>query len=689
MSDPEAFTRFHLTYAQRPVGRLAVLTMDNGADHTRPSTFDARALASLSTALDALEADDEVVGLLVTGKPFIFAAGADLHEFVGMDAAGARAAARAGHALFSRLQALPCTTVAAINGVCLGGGLELALHCDARTLSTGARMLGFPEVFLSIFPAWGGTQLAPRLVGAPAAIQTIVVDPLDNNRTMRPAQALERGFVDRLYDGATFLDDSVELLERLVGGEESLDRAAVDPTDGLEEALAHARAVADGRTGGATRAPYVALELIEHAARGGDLEEGRRREQELLAELLPARQAQASVYAFGLVQQRVKRQPGRPDAAPRPVRRAAIVGAGLMGAQLAALHLQRLEVPLVVKDVDEAVLDRCRGHVEGELDRQVERGRLAEGRARFLKGLVDYTTSMDALADADWVLEAVPERLEVKQRVLAEVERVVDPGAVLATNTSSLSVAQMASALAHPSRLVGFHLFNPVAILPLVELIRWDGVADTALATAFELAGRLRKSAVLCADAPAFVVNRLLLRSTATAMAALRRGSSPQEIDDAMRGLGLPMGPFVLLGLVGPQVVLHTAETLAEAFGERFAVDDHLRAVVATGLPGIYDWEHGGVVHPEVAAAIEVDPDASPPSAEEIRRSVLEATADEARRMLDEGVVADARDLDTALLLGAGWPFFNGGVCKLLDQTGVSVEVSGRTLLTDEDAALG
>jgi 3-hydroxyacyl-CoA dehydrogenase/enoyl-CoA hydratase/carnithine racemase len=678
-------TRFHLTYADRPVGRIALLTMDNGADHTKPNTFGGEALTSLGTALDELEAADDVAGLLLTGKPFIFAVGADLKSFTGVTTDLARQAGKLGHDVFARLQALPFPTVAAINGACMGGGLEIALHCDARTLSTGAQVLAFPEVFLSILPAWGGTQLAPRIVGIRNAIDTIIINPLNSNRTMSPKEAFERGYADRFYDSATFLDDSVAFLERLIAGEETIDRSGLDPMEGFEEARNNALGMIEGKTAGATPAPMRALELLEFAARGGDLAEGRVKEQEALAELLPARHAQATVYAFNLTQQRVKKQPGKPDVPARRITKAAIVGAGLMGAQIGSLHLQRLEVPLVMKDIDEGVLGRCREHIEGELDKRVAKGRMKPGKADFLKSLVTYTTSYDDVAGADWVMEAVLERMDLKQAIFADLEQVLDEGAVLATNTSSLSITEMAAGLQHPERVVGFHFFNPVAVLPLVEVIRPGQVSDEALSTAFDVAKKLRKSAVLCTDAPAFIVNRLLTRFLGGSIEALRSGNSFQEIDDAIRRLGLPMGPFVLLGLVGLQVALHTAETLEEAFGERFAIDPAFREIASSGRPSIYDWSAGGAVFDDIAAAVQVEEGATPLTADEIRAKAVEAVADEARRMLDDGVVADARDIDTAMLLGAGWPFFNGGICLYLDQTGVSERLFGRPFVTAED----
>jgi len=683
----ELVTHFKLSYVDSPrAGRLALLTMDNGEDHRKPNTFGAGGLASLEAALDALAGQSDVKGLLLTGKPFIFAVGADLTAFEGADSEAAREGGRRGHHAFGRLAALPFPTVAAVNGACMGGGLEIALHCDARTLSTAAAAVAFPEVFLSIFPAWGGTQLTSRLIGAAGALKAIVELPLDNNRTMKPRQAFEAGLADRLMPAVDFHESSLAFLEDLVTDEVTLDRPT-PATEGLDEALASARAAAQARTHGATRAPAAAIDLIEFAARGGDLGEGLRREEDALAELLPARQAQAAVYAFGLTQQRVKRQPGKPNAAPRDIRKLAVIGAGLMGAQLGALFLQRYEVPLVMTDIDAGVLGRAREAIEGELDKRVQRGRLGAGRAAFLKSIVTYTTDYADLAGADLVLEAVVEVLDVKRRILAEVERHVDPGCVLATNTSALSVSAMGEGLAHPERVAGLHFFNPVSVLPLVEVVRGDATSDEALSTVFAVAKRLGKSAVACADHPAFVVNRLLTRFMGACGEAVSRGSDFADVDDAIKALGLPMGPFELLGLVGPRVAAHVGQTLHDAYPDRFALDENFAMLGESGLPGIYDWQRGRVPYSQVArdwqrAGGERLGD------EQIRTLALEAIADEARHLLDEGVVADARDIDTCMLLGAGWPFFNGGICKYLDQTGVSDRLFGRPLITEVDAAL-
>ena len=685
----ELVTSCKVTYLDsREAGRLAILTLDNGADHRKPNTFGERSLASLRAAVEEVAAQADVKGLLLTGKPFVFAAGADLGAFEGMDEAGAREAARRGHDVFGRLRDLAFPTLAAINGVCMGGALELALHCDYRTLSASAAGVAFPEVFLSIVPAWGGTQLTPAIAGAVNALTVIVGNPLSNNRVLRAEQAAQLGLADRLLPATDFFEASLATLESLVTGQ--LPLPARDPsTDGLDEALATARRAADDRVHGATRAPYVAIDLIEFAARGGDLAEGLRRETEALAELLPARQAQAAVYSFGLTQQRVKRQPWRPAAAPRRITKVGIVGAGLMGAQLGALFLQRFEVPLVLTDIDAGVLEQARRHIDGELDQRVAKGRLRPGKADHLKSLVTTSTDVADHAGADFVLEAVAEDLGVKQRIFGDLEAVVDAGCILATNTSGLSVTAMAAGLTLPDRVVGFHFFNPVAILPLVEVVRTQATSDEALATAFAAATTLRKSAVPCADTPGFVVNRLLTRFMGACGQAVNHGSGFAEVDDATKELGLPMGPFELLGLVGPVVAAHVARTLHEAYPDRFALDDNFQMLASSGLPGVYDWSKGLVPYREVTERWRVsDVGVQRMTAAEIREAAVEAVADEIVVMLDEGVVADARDIDTCLLLGAGWPFFLGGICKYLDQTGVSQKRFGRALIGATDRAI-
>jgi 3-hydroxyacyl-CoA dehydrogenase/enoyl-CoA hydratase/carnithine racemase len=644
-------TEFKLARA----GDVALVTIDNGEDHTKPTFFGRAALASLDRVLGELERGD-FAAAVVTGKPFIFAAGADLNEFHGAGAELAREGSRAGHDLFRRLARLPFPTVAAINGACLGGGLELALHCRVRTISSAVRHVGFPEVFLGIVPAWGGTQLTPQLVGVAAAVKLIVTNPLRQNRLIDASEAHELGLVDELYEPAEFLDESIALALEL-RDEAARARTVLeqDPAGALRRARAHV----DDTVHGAAPAPYRALELIEGAHSRWSPPEGYRAEEEAVAELLPSRQAQASLYAFDLVERRAKRRPRALGVAPaRKVEKVGIVGAGLMARQIATLVLRRLEVPVVLRDVSGEQVDEALAEIRGGVDRLAAKGRYDEGKAGFLRSIVTGATDYDEFADCDLVLEAVFEELGVKQQVLAEVEELVSQECVLATNTSSLSITDMAAELRHPERVVGMHFFNPVGLMPLLELVRAAKTDDATLATAYEVGSRLRKRMIVVRDAPGFVVNRVLTRMTRVLMDALEHGNSIEETDEAILGLGMPMAPSVLLAMVGPQVANHVLETMNAAFPERFPLSPTL-ANLARGDEEIVVVEH------------------APRTVEEIRRDVLEAVADEIHRLLEEGVATEAADVDTGLLLGAGWPFFLGGITKYLDQTGISQRVIG------------
>jgi 3-hydroxyacyl-CoA dehydrogenase/enoyl-CoA hydratase/carnithine racemase len=649
----EVRTEFKLRRVDTEAGPLALVTIDNGHDHTKPTVFGRSAFESAQRLLAELE-DGDWVAMVLTGKPFVFAVGADMTEFPKISSREeAMEGSRAGHEAFGRIAALPFPTVAAVNGACLGGGLEIALHCDARTISSSVRHFGVPEVFLGIFPAWGGTQLIPRLVDPKTAVKVVVQNPMRQNKMLTGPEAVEAGLADKLLEAVEFLDDSIAYALELV--ERPLERTPPDTSE-MAEVLRRARNQLDDSVHGAAPAPYRALDLIE-GSQGWSIEEGYRAEEEAIADLIMSPQARASLYAFDLVDRRAKQDAGRPDAETRKVRKVGIVGAGLMAAQLATLFLRRLEVPIVLRDLDQEIVDRAVESIREEL----QSGRYSEGKARFLGSLVSGSTGYDGFADCDLVLEAVFEDMGVKREVFAELERVVSPECVLATNTSSLSITEMASELEHPERVAGMHFFNPVAVLPLVEVIRAAETDDATLATVWDTAKKLRKRPVLSADAPAFIVNRVLTRMTTVLMDALENGNTVDETDEAILRLGMPMAPSVLLQMVGPRVAYHVLETLNEAYPDRFPLSETLRNY-AEGREEI---------------AVRGD---SRRSVEEIQRDALEAIADEVNRMLEEGVVADPKDVDTALILGAGWPFFLGGITKHLDQTGVSERVTGSTL---------
>ncbi len=671
-------------------GRTGVLiTLDNGRDHTRPNTLGPRGLAELNAALDAALARDDIAAIAVTGKPFILAAGADLSQLGTVtERDQALAIAEIGHAVYDKLHSSPVPTFGLINGLALGGGLEIALHCHYRTVSAAAPAIALPECFLGLVPGWGGAYLLPNLIGADNAVTVIIENALNQNRMLKGPQAFQLGIADAMFDGADFIEQSLGWAGQIVAGTLQIDRPEPDRGEAWDAAVARGKAIADVKTSGAAPAPYRALELIA-AAKTTDRESGFAAENEALADLVMGEELRASLYAFDLVQKRAKKPAGAPDKSlARPVTKVGIVGAGLMASQLAVLFLRRLQVPVIITDLDQQRVDKGLGYVTAEIDKLAGKGRISPDESNRLKALITGTTDRSDFADCDFVIEAVFEELEVKKQVFGELEGHVSETCLLATNTSSLSVAEMAADLKHPERVIGFHFFNPVAILPLLEVARAEKTDDATTATALAVAKNLKKNAVLVADVSAFVVNRLLVRLMCEINAAVDEGTPVEVADSALRPLGLPMPPFVLAQLVGPAVLLHVNESLHDRFGDRFVISDNLRAIVAAERPGIYDWTADGKPYVSDATLALFTVGDRPSTADQLRDRVLAALAEEIGLMLQEKVVAAPMDIDLCLILGAGWPFHLGGITPYLDREGVSEKVLGQRLLPAGAASL-
>ncbi len=670
---------------------LALVTLDNGKDHTRPNTLGPLTLKEYAETLDSLKrraSNGEIHGVAVTGKQYILAAGADLTnagEIPSRDIA--RQLAQQGHAALGTLNDMGVPSFVFINGLALGGGVEIALNANYRTVDSSIPALALPEVFLGIIPGWGGAWLLPNLIGIENALKVIIENPLKNNRTLKAPEVLELGIADAMFSPATFLEDSIRWADDVISGRIKVKRknepGKIERAVKWDVAINIARKMLESRIGTVAKSPYAALELLK-AAKNTDRATGFAAEDEKLSELITGDQFRASMYAFNLVQKRAKRPAGAPDKSlALPVTKVGVIGAGLMASQFALLFVRRLRVPVVITDLDQARVDKGLDYIRAEIGKLLEKKRISGDEANRLNALISGTTDKADFAECDWVIEAVFEELGIKQDVFAEIEKHVSETTVLATNTSSLSVDQIGSKLAHPERLVGFHFFNPVAVMPLIEVVRAPKTNDATLSTAMVTAAALRKNAVITTDTPGFVVNRILAKLLGEAMHAVDTGTPFEVVDNSITPFGLPMTPFELLELVGLTVGAHVLDTHHAAFPDRFFESDNLHKLAEYGR--IFDRDAKGKITgfdkkaQEIVSSGRTEASMKPMTGDELLRRVEDGLADEIHRMLEAGVVTAPEDIDLCLILGAGWPFQMGGVTPYLDRVGASERVFGST----------
>jgi 3-hydroxyacyl-CoA dehydrogenase/enoyl-CoA hydratase/3-hydroxybutyryl-CoA epimerase len=657
-------------------------------DHPeRPvNVLDEAALGDLEAALGELAGRADVKGVVLeSGKPGSFAAGADVNAIAAVgDREEALRLVRRAHQAFDRLAALRVPTVAAIDGACLGGGLELALACDARLAAEeGETRLAFPEINLGIFPGFGGSQRLPRLVGLSAALDLML-----SGRAVDARRAERMGLVDRAVPRAWLRERAAELLQRLGTRPPGRRRARFRPRGlagwlldanpaGRSLVLQRARREALARTRGNYPAPLALLEVVQHG-QSTPLAEGLRFEAERVADLVVTPECKSLVRLFQL-SERARKDPAGvdPQARPRPVERLGVVGAGVMGGGIAELA-SRQGIRVRVRDIKAEALGLALATARARVDEAGRRrGRPARERDAQMACILP-TLELTGFGLADCVIEAVVEDLDLKRKVFAELEVRVPPTALLATNTSSLSVTELAAGLAHPERAVGFHFFNPVHRMPLVEVVRTPRTADWALLTALALARKLGKTPVVVNDAPGFVVNRILMGYLREAMHLLEEGFAMPAIDRSMRFFGMPMGPFELLDEVGLDVARKVAAVLVRAFPERMSPSPILDRLVEKGRlgrkNGLGFYRHRGarrVPDPQARHVAGLARERPAPPLEHLAEPMVLAMINEAAHCLDAGVVADAGEVDLAMVMGTGFPPFRGGLLRYADTLGV------------------
>ena len=659
-------------------GVLALITLDNSLDHNRPNTFGPQSLLALDAAITAATALNPAA-IALTGKPFIFAAGADLSALSFITSREqSLGIGKLGHDVFRRLGESKIPTFAFINGLALGGGLEVGLHCHYRTLASTA-FTALPEVFLGLVPGWGGATILPKLIGPERAVQVIMLNALNNNTMMKAKDAFKLGVVDAVYEPSDFLERSIAFAANVLNGTTKVERKDYSQDPAWESALATGRAAALKKYGGAEIAsPMKALELIS-AAKSNTLGAGFDAEDLALADLTMSDPLRASLYAFNVIQKKRKKVEGAPKPAlARKVGKVGVVGAGLMASQLALLLLRNLKCPIVMTDIDQERADKGVAWVKNELAKLVEKKRMSAESAARLSLLISGSSDQNTFAGCDFIIEAIFEELSLKQELFKKLETIVSPECVLATNTSSLSVERMSEGLKNPERVVGFHFFNPVAVMPLLEVARTSKTDDATTATAIAVGKELKKTMIICKDAPGFVFNRLLTRFMGEITDAVDEGTSPEVADNAMRSIGFPMSPFQLLDQVGPGVALHVSETLHANLGDRYRISPTMAAMVKEGVRNFYVKNEDGSYGANPAALALIHKGDSPSTAEQVRSRALTALAVEARMMLDEGVVSTAAEIDLCMLMGAGWPMHLGGILPYLDREGISEAACGQ-----------
>jgi 3-hydroxyacyl-CoA dehydrogenase/enoyl-CoA hydratase/3-hydroxybutyryl-CoA epimerase len=684
---------FHLEVG---ADRLATLTFDSPDRKVNVFSRDAfqeleRVIGELSARGAAAGAGAGEIGALVllSGKRSGFIAGADVEEITRVtDPVEAEAGSRVGHRLFSAWQALPFPTIAAIRGTCMGGGLEISLASTYRVASDRPdTRMGLPEVRLGIVPGWGGSTRLPRLIGIAAALDLILT-----GKTVDGRKALKLGLVDALLPEARFLDGvrdfALARLDQPRRDAEEFDFKELllekNPL-GRKILFDQARKKTLEQTRGHYPAPLRAIEVVRVGIEDGE-RAGFDAEARAVAELATSRTAKNLIHVFRLTEA-AKKEAGLPGGTPRDVHATAVLGAGVMGGGIAQLVADQTSLPVRMKDVRDEALASGMQHASKLFNKQVERRRLSAPEARRKMTLLHPTLDFSGFGRVDLVVEAIVENMAVKQEVFAETARHVGDGAILASNTSSLSIAGIGAKTPHPERVVGMHFFNPVDKMPLVEVIAAEGSDPSAVNTVFAFTRKLGKTPILVKDTPGFLVNRLLMFYSTEALWLLDEGFRIEDLDRAMADWGMPMGPMALTDEVGIDVATKVAHILHDAFSERLPVPDWLDQVPQSGRLGtkngkgfyLYEGRERKEPDPAVYGLLGLDPRVENPDPGLIADRMVLPMVNEAARCLEEGVVRSAADLDLALIFGTGFPPFRGGLCRWADQEGL-----GRLLSTLE-----
>lgn len=671
----------------RPLeGGLIEMVFDRAGESI--NKLDDQAVAEFGQAVRAIAADGQVRGVLVTSAKDVFIVGADITEFgrkfrktsqeVAQDVLGA-------NQVFVEFEDLPVPTVVAINGFALGGGLELALSGAMRVMADTAQV-GVPEVKLGLFPGFGGTVRLPRVAGPQVGVDWVV-----GGKPAKAADALAAGVVDAVVPAASLRAEALALLWRCV--ERQADWQGAQQRKRVAVALPEAQSAPiyeqalQKLAGQAAKHQPAAVMAMAMMREAGAVDRARALELEAAAfgRVTQTQAAKAMVQTF-LNEQAVRKVARARGKDGRKVAQAAVIGAGIMGGGIAYTSALR-GTPVRMKDIAPAALELGMGEARRQLARQLQQGRMPQERADAVLAAITPQLDDAGMDAVDLVVEAVVENLKVKHQVLAALEQAVRPGTVIASNTSSLRIDDIAAPLARPQDVVGLHFFNPVPVMPLVEVVRGSRSSEAAVATATAYASSLGKTAIVVKDCPGFLVNRILTPYIIAFCDLVAEGADYEQVDRALEAFGWPMGPAYLEDVVGMDTGSHVIDVISAGYPQRMLPPAHnaIRTLVQQGRlgqksgAGFYDYDTAGgkprksssPTARALVASLQQGARSQLSDAEIVERMMLPMLL-EAIRALEEGVVGTAAELDMAMLLGVGFPAYLGGPLKYADWLGAA-----------------
>ncbi|HSG61516.1 MAG TPA: fatty acid oxidation complex subunit alpha FadB [Pseudomonadales bacterium] len=681
-------------------GGIAELCFDLANESV--NKFDSATVISLSKAIDVLVDTPDIKGLLVTSAKPVFIVGADITEFIPMFTQAGDAVSKAlstNSVNFRRLEDLPFPTCAVINGYALGGGFELCLACDYRVMSSVAKV-GLPEIKLGLLPGWGGTVRLPRVIGIDESLMWIAAAG-----EQRPQEALRVGAVDAVASPEQLRDIALATLQNAISGDldycaRRVAKHAPLPINTVEATMAFmtAKALVAQQAGPNMVAPVEAVNTIEKAVTK-NYEEAIALEAKAFAKLVTTPQARALVGLFLSDQLLGKKSKKWSKASTGELNRAAVLGAGIMGGGIAYQSALK-GTPIRMKDIAQAGLDLGMSEASKLLSKRVAKGRMKPEEMAAVLTAIQPTLNYEGFDSVDVCVEAVVENAKVKHAVLAEAEKHLSADAILASNTSTISITHLAQALQRPENFAGMHFFNPVHAMPLVEVIRGEKTSDATVAKLVAYASKMGKKPVVVRDCPGFLVNRVLFPYFGGFSGLMRDGADFQKIDKVMEKWGWPMGPAYLMDVVGIDTGVHAANVMAEGFPDRMTYDykpvsevmfENNRLGQKNGI-GFYEYSKDKRGRPQKVVNEVVYTLIAPHVGErrefiesEIVARMMVPMAIELARCLEEGIVESAAEADIALIYGLGFPTFRGGVFQWIDTMGVAKFVE----MADQYADLG